>query len=122
VSGITFMCQLSGAAVMLAINTVIFASVSASRLQLLFAAQNVTLTSSQNTAVEAVLRGAGSIHELPTSLAAEAGDAADLVARAYGDGLQVVLWFSAALVVVAVALVLRFVPRKTPSPQPAPAL
>lgn len=119
VSGITFMCQLAGAAVMLAINTAIFALVSASRLKQLLAAENVTLTSAQNGAVEAVLRGAGSIHELPASLAAEAGDAAALVARAYADGLQVVLWFSGALVAVALALVLRFVPRKL-SPRPTP--
>jgi EmrB/QacA subfamily drug resistance transporter len=119
VSGITFMCQLSGAAVMLAINTVIFAGVSAGHLKKLFATKNVTLTASQNVAVEAVLRGAGSIHEIPAALAGEAGDAAHLVARAYGSGLQIVLWFSAALVVVAMLLVLRFVPRKSPSPAPA---
>ena len=117
VSGITFMCQLAGAALMLAVNTAIFASVSASRLTQYLAAENVTMTTSENTAAEAVLRGAGSIHELPTSLAKEAGDAAHLVERAYTDGLQVVLWFSAALVVVALVLVMRFVPRTQPPPR-----
>ena len=101
VSGITFMCQLAGAAVMLAINTVICASVGASSLKRLFASQNITLNASQNVAVEDVLRGAGSVHQLPRSLACESGDIADLAARAYADGLQVVLWFSAALLVVA---------------------
>jgi MFS family permease len=117
VSGITFMCQLAGAAVMLAINTAIFARVSAGRLRQFFAAENVTLNDSQNAAVAAVLRGAGSIHELPKSLASEAGDAAHLVEQAYTDGLQVVLWFSAALVVVVLALVMRFVPRQETSPK-----
>jgi MFS family permease len=116
VSGITFMCQLAGAAVLLAVNTVIFAAVSASRLKQLFAAQNVTLTGSQNTAAEAVLRGAGTIHELPAALATDVDDAADLLAWAYAHGLQVVLWLSAALVVLALALVLRFVPSKKQTP------
>ncbi len=120
VSGITFMCQLAGAAVMLAINTVIFAAVAASRLKQSFGEENVTLTAAQNTAVEDVLRGAGSMHEVPASLAKETGDAADLVSRAYADGLQVVLWISAALVVVALLLVIRFVPRqKTPATPPS---
>ena len=120
VSGITFLCQLAGAAAMLAINTVIFESVSASRSSQFFAEQSVTLTSSQQTAVAAVLRGPGSIHEIPAALAKEAGDAANLVEQAYGDGLQVVLWFSAGLVAVALLLVLRFVPRKSELSLPAP--
>ncbi|HEX5398677.1 MAG TPA: MFS transporter, partial [Verrucomicrobiae bacterium] len=119
VSGITFLCQLAGAAAMLAINTVIFESVSAGRVKQLFDAQNVTLTSSQKTAVDAVLRGPGSIHEIPAILAKEAGDAADIVEQAYGGGLQVVLWFSAALTVVTLLLVLRFVPRKRQPSLPA---
>jgi MFS family permease len=116
VSGITFMCQLAGAAVMLAINTVLFASVSASRIQKLFAAENVTLTAGENAAVQSVLRGAGTIHELPAALAVEAGDAADLVARAYGEGLQAVLWLSVALVVGALLLTLRYVPKEQGAP------
>jgi EmrB/QacA subfamily drug resistance transporter len=120
VSGITFLCQLAGAAAMLAINTVIFESVSANRAAQFFTTQNVTLTSSQQTAVNAVLQGPGSIHEIPAALAKEAGDAADLVEQAYGDGLQVVLWFSAALVVVTLLLVLRFVPRRSEPSLPAP--
>jgi EmrB/QacA subfamily drug resistance transporter len=122
VSGITFLCQLAGAAAMLAINTVIFEAVSTSRSNQLFVDQQVTLTSAQETAVDAVLRGPGSIHEIPAALAKEAGDAADLVERAYGDGLQVVLWFSAALVFVALLLVLRFVPRKSQPMLPASTL
>ncbi|MEJ0089294.1 MAG: MFS transporter [Limisphaerales bacterium] len=112
VSGITFMCQLAGSAVMLAVNTAIFASVSTQSLKSLFASQNVSLTSSQNAAVEAVFRGAGSIHEIPKSLVTEAGDAAELVTRAYGGGLQIVLWISAALVAVTLALVIKYVPKK----------
>ena len=116
VSGITFMCQLSGAAVMLAVNTVLFATISSNRVNALLAGENVTLTASQQTVVESVLRGAGSIHEIPESLAREAGDAAHLVQEAYTDGLQIVMWFCAALVVVTLLLVLRFVPRNPDSP------
>lgn len=114
VSGITFMCQLSGSAVMLAINTVLFASVSAKTLQKLLADGNVTLTGAENAAVESVLRGAGTIHEIPEALVRDTGDAADLVARAYNDGLQVVLYLSAALVFVAFLLTLRYIPRRQP--------
>jgi hypothetical protein len=120
VSGITFLCQLAGAAAMLAINTVIFEAVSAGRSNQLFGEQNVTLTSPQQTAINALLRGPGSIHEIPAALAQEAGDAGNLVERAYGDGLQVVLWFSAALVVVTLLMVLRYVPRKLEPSLPAP--
>ena len=117
VSGITFLCQLAGAAAMLAINTVIFAAVSAGRLNQYLATQHVTLTSVEQSAVNGVLRGPGSIHEIPAALAKEAGDAAELVERAYGDGLQAVLWISAALVIITLFLVLRFVPgKKSPSP------
>lgn len=121
VSGITFLCQLAGAAAMLAINTVIFESVSANQSQKLFVEHNVTLTSTERTAVDAVLNGPGSIHEIPAALAREAGDAADLVEQAYGNGLQVVLWVSAALVIVTLLLVLRFVPRKTEPSLPTSA-
>ena len=116
VSGITFMCQLSGSAVMLAINTVIFATVSAKTLRNLLAVEHVPLTAAENTAVESILRGAGSIHELPAALARETGDAANLVARAYSDGLQVVLYLSAALVFFALLLTMRYVPRRQKHP------
>jgi len=116
VTGITFMCQLAGAAVMLAINTAIFASVSANRIKESFASQDITLSSSQSEAVRSVLRGASTIHELPTALVEETGAAAELVALAYGDGLRIVLYFSAALVVVGLLLTLRFVPKEQPPP------
>jgi MFS family permease len=112
VSGIMFLCQLAGAAVLLAINTAIFAVVSAARMNQFFAADNISLTAGQQAAVDAVLRGAGSIHEIPASLVSETGDAARLVERAYADALQVVLWISAALVVATLVVVLRFVPRR----------
>jgi hypothetical protein len=44
------------------------------------------------------------------SLASEVGGVAHLVLQAYTDGLRIVMWFSAALVVAAFVLVLRFVP------------
>jgi len=124
VSGITFLCQLAGAAAMLAINTVIFESVSWSRASSSFSEQNVVLSSAEQSAVGAVLRGPGSIHEIPASLAHEAGDAVELVNNAYVDGLQMVMWLSAVCVVLALLLVLKFVPRKTASSESesAPAI
>ncbi len=121
VSGITFMCQLSGAAVMLAVNTVLFTAVSASRVKQFMANENLTLTPSQQSAVESLLSGAGSIHELPAAFVGDVDDAARLVQHAYTDGLSVVMWFSAVLVAVALLLVLRFVPRKAACPPPTAA-
>ena len=112
VSGITFMCQLAGSAFMLAVNTAIFSAVSALRLDQLFAREGVTLTAAEEAAVGNVMAGAQNVHQLhlQNHTVAQVGDLAGIVSQAYLDGLQVVMWFSAVLVVIALALVLRFVP------------
>ena len=60
------------------------------------------------------MAGAQNIHQLhlQNHTVAQVGDLAGIVSQAYLDGLQVVMWFSAVLVVVALALVLRFVPEE----------
>ena len=112
VSGITFMCQLAGSAFMLAVNTAIFTAVSALRLDQAFAREGVTLTAAEEAAVGNVMAGAQNVPQLhlQNHTVAQVGDLAGIVSQAYLDGLQVVMWFSAVLVVLALALVLRFVP------------
>ena len=112
VSGITFMCQLAGSAFMLAVNTAIFTAVSTVRLDQLFAREGVTLTAAEEAAVGNVMAGAQNVHQLhlQNHTVAQVGDLAGIVGQAYLHGLQVVMWFSAVLVVIALVLVLRFVP------------
>ncbi len=117
VSGITFMCQLAGSALMLAVNTAIFTAVSAFRLKQLFAKEGVTLTSSEEAAVKNVMAGAQNIHQLhlQNHTIAEVGNVAGIVTQSYLDGLQVIMWFSALLVIISFAMVLRFVPGQRPA-------
>ncbi len=118
VSGITFMCQLAGSAFMLAVNTAIFTAVSTLRLRHLFAKEGVTLTPSEETAVGNVMAGAQNIHQLhlQNHTIAEVGDLAHIVTQSYLDGLQVIMWFSAVLVVISFVMVLRFVPGRQSTP------
>ncbi len=116
VSGITFMCQLAGSALMLAVNTAIFTAVSASRLKQLFAKEGVTLTSSEEAAVGNVMAGAQNIHQLhlQNHSIAEVGDLAQIVTESYLHGLQVIMWFSAVLVLFSLIRVLQCVPGRKP--------
>jgi MFS family permease len=121
VSGIVFMCQLAGAALLLAVSTAIFSAASARDLERSVARDGIVLAPDQRQAVEEVIAGARTVHALPLRTAAELDDLASIVDRAYQFGLSVVLWLSAALVLIALALVLRFVrPGLTP-PVPAAA-
>jgi hypothetical protein len=110
VSGVTFMCQLAGSAVMLAVNTAIFAAVGASAFRQ--AAAGLNLSADQTTAVLQILTGAPNIHAIPGVTAADVAEIAPLVASAYASGLQVVLWIGAALLLVAVVLVALYVPSR----------
>jgi len=120
VSGITFMCQLAGSALMLAVNTAIFTAVSKARLDQLFAREGVTLTAAEQAAVGDVMAGAQNMHQLhlQNHTVAEVGDLAQIVGQSYLHGLQVVMWFSAVLVALTLVMVLRFVPGRSPA-QPA---
>ena len=59
------------------------------------------LAPDQRQAVEEVMAGAKSVHALPLRTAAEVDDLVGIVGRAYQQGLRIVLWLSAGLVVVA---------------------
>jgi len=110
VSGITFMCQLSGSALMLAINTAIFSAIAqADFVHRLGAA---TLTASQQREIDAVISGARTVHALPAGLSDEIRDLSGLLSQSYQAGLQAVLWLGAGLVAVALILVLVAVPRR----------
>ena len=109
VSGIVFMCQLSGAALMLAVSTAIFSAASARDLQRSLARDGIVLAPDQRQAVQEIIAGARNVHALPLRTAAEVDDLAGIVDRAYQSGLSVVLWLSAALVLISLVLVLRFV-------------
>lgn len=112
VSGITFMCQLAGSALMLAVNTAIFTAVGAQELTRLFAREGVTLTAAQRSVVGDVMEGASSVHALPLHTVADVPDFAGIVTQAYTAGLQTVLWVSGLLVAAVLLMVLRFVPRR----------
>ncbi|HET9522714.1 MAG TPA: MFS transporter [Terrimicrobiaceae bacterium] len=116
VSGIVFMCQLAGAALMLAVSTAVFSAVSARDVQSSLARDGIVLNPDQRQAVEEIIAGARSVHALPLRTVAEVDDLAGIVDRAYQAGLSVVLWLSAALVLVSTALVLRFVRPAEASP------
>lgn len=111
VSGITFMCQLAGSALMLAVNTAIFSAVSTRQLTQLFAREGVTLTPFEETAIGKVMAGAQNIDQLhlPNFSHTTTADLGRIVTESYLHGLQVVMGFSAALVVVSLLLVFRFV-------------
>jgi MFS family permease len=112
VSGITFMCQLSGSALMLAVNTALFTSVSGSRLSHLLASQQTTLTAAENSGVVGILSGAQSVHQLPILTISTVPRLADFLNQSYLAGLQSVLWLSAGLVILVLLMVLTFVPRR----------
>ncbi|MEX1118193.1 MAG: MFS transporter [Terrimicrobiaceae bacterium] len=116
VSGITFMCQLAGSALMLAVNTAIFTTASTHHLNQLFAKEGVTLTSAEEAAVGNVMAGARNIHQLhlKNHTIAEVGDLAQIVTQAYLHGLQVIMGLSAVLVLVSFLMVLCFVPGRKP--------
>jgi len=117
VSGIVFMCQLSGAALMLAVSTAIFSAASARDLERSCAREGIVLASDQRQAVEEIMAGAKNIHALPLRTVAEIDDLARIVDQAYQNGLRMALWLSAGLVVVSLAFVLRFVkPSSAPPP------
>ena len=115
VGGIVFMCQLAGAAVMLAVGTAIFSAASAWHLERSYARDAIVLTSDQRAAVQEVIAGARSVHALSSRTAGALDELADVVNEAYRFGLSSVLFFSAALVLLCLVLVGLFVkPAGTP--------
>jgi MFS family permease len=112
VSGVVFMCQLAGSALMLAVNTAIFTAVAMAHLGRGAAAAGVTLSADQQQAVSAILTGARTVHLIPPATVGDAAEIAALVTAAYTSGMQVVMWLGAGMLVVALLLVLRFVPNR----------
>jgi MFS family permease len=112
VSGITFMCQLSGSALMLAVNTAIFTAVSFSSLTGVLAAEHRTVTPAEEVLISGVISGAQTVHQLPAHTAASLPHLATHLDVAYRSGLETVLWVSAGLVAIVLLMVLRFVPRR----------
>jgi hypothetical protein len=86
--------------------------VGTAQLARLFAREGVTLTAAQQAAVGDVMAGAQSVHAVSGHTIADVPDFAKIVTEAYTTGLQAVLWISAALVILVLLLVLRFVPRR----------
>ena len=80
------------------------------------ARDGIVLAPDQRQAVEEIISGARTVHTLPLRTAAEVSDLAGIVERAYHSGLSVVLWLSAALVLICIVLVLRLV-RPSAAPQ-----
>ncbi len=109
VSGITFMRQLSGSAVMLAVNTALFAGVGALRLHAMLAGEGITLNAAQAGVISSVMSGAQTIHSVPAHTISDVKNWAPIVDQAYRDGISAVLWLSALLVLGTLVCVLRYV-------------
>ncbi len=112
VSGITFMCQLAGSAFMLAVNTAIFSIISALTMDRLLAQEGVVLTPIQQQAVEQVMAGAHTLHQMPAQTMSAVAHLSAILNQAYCEGLQVIMWVNGALVLVALLLAWRFVPKQ----------
>jgi EmrB/QacA subfamily drug resistance transporter len=112
VSGITFMCQLSGSAVMLAVNTALFAGVGALRLHAMFAGEGITLNPAEAGVISSVMSGAQTMHSIPAHTIADVKNFAPIVDQAYRDGISAVLWLSALLVLATLVCVLRYVKQR----------
>jgi len=110
VSGVTFMVQLSGSALMLAVNTALFSAIGLATFLRLTAQENITLTAPEQSLAEDVLTGASTIHALPAHTAADLDGLANIVTLAFQSGLQWVMWLGAVLVIAAFLLVWRYVP------------
>ena len=116
VSGIIFMCQLAGAALMLAVNTAIFTAISSRHLDQLLTRNHVNLSGAEKTLLEEVITGAQNIKIFEASQPgiANLADMTQIANQAYLSGLQVVMWFSAAVIILSLLLVLRYVPGRHP--------
>jgi hypothetical protein len=106
----------SGAALVLAVSTAVFSAVSARDLQGSLAREGIVLEADQRQAVKEIIAGARNVHALPLRTAAEVDDLAGIVDRAYQSGSSVVLWLSAALVLISIVLVWRLVRPAPPAP------
>jgi Na+/melibiose symporter-like transporter len=122
VSGITFMAQLSGSALMLAVGTAIFTAVSSSSMEKQFLQEGMALSESQWQAVAQVMSGPRTVHGLSPQTLDQIKDLAGILSDSYRAGLQAVLWVSAGLVGLTLFLVLRYVPRKIPAPGRSPSV
>ena len=76
------MCQLSGAALMLAVSTAVFSAVSARDLEGSLARDGIVLEPDQRQAVEEIIAGARNVHAIPLRTAAEVDDLAGIVDQA----------------------------------------
>jgi len=112
VSGVTFMCQLSGSALMLALNTALFSVVSWSTLDRLLGAKDIILSAPQQQIAGAILTGAATAHAIPMHTVAEAAEISDILNLSYQTGLQWLMWLGAILLIFAWFLIWIFVPNR----------
>ena len=117
-SGIQFMCQLSGAALLLAVGTAIFIMVGTAQLDKEIALDGIVLTPAQSAVAASVLEGAQRSTLIHTSSARVDEMVISAVDAAYRSGLAAAMTLAGVLVVVALILVLRFVPASEKHPSP----
>jgi len=115
-SGIQFMCQLSGAALLLAVGTAIFSMVGTAQLGKGIARDGIVLTPAQNAVAASVLEGAQRSTLIHTSSTRVDELVISAVDAAYRSGLAAAMTLAGVLVVVALILVLRFVPASEKKP------
>ncbi len=109
-SGVTFMCQLSGAALLLAVTTALFTYGTNRTLHEQLALNGLTLSPVQAQKVDALLAGGKTLHTFVKEPDLNPSTLLTSVTVAYQSGLQLALWASTGLVVFTLLLVLRFVP------------
>ncbi|MGA2051887.1 MAG: MFS transporter [Opitutales bacterium] len=113
--GVTFMFQLAGATLVLALATALFTTGSHHALDQRLTQDRLTLGPAQQQTVATILSGAKTIHTLVKTPVLDSGPLRTAVTAAYQSGLQLALWASASLLVLILLLVLRYVvPPNTP--------
>jgi len=112
-SGVTFMLQLAGAALLFAIATSLFVALSDPALERALARDRVVLRSEERVALDGLLTGATTARTLALPRVADTPAMRSELVRAgqeaYGAGVRAMLLFAAGIVVVTLLLAVQFV-------------
>ncbi|MEM0966705.1 MAG: MFS transporter [Verrucomicrobiota bacterium] len=113
-SGIVFLVQLAGAALLMAIGTALFYVISGFSMDAALSAKNQTLTASEQQIVTGILSGAENVKQIPEKTLDKLPELVGMMQGAYSNGLRWVLWFLAAVSAIVLVLIAAFIPRKLP--------
>lgn len=108
-SGLVFMSQLSGAAVLLAVNTTVFTLIATSTLDQAIEGHPSPPSAGERVEMNDILTGSGTLRALPVGHQPAVLELPELVTSAYQRGLRVILGISFVLVLGALLVTARFV-------------